>query len=135
MNVRAWLQRILGRQVPSSKFAPDWRPSAVPLRSVDDEFDGLVVVHFWASWNRVDRDMDKTLCLLEHSQENSCVAFRSCCTDDEANWPLCQDCQVGNLPALAAFVKGKRIATLIGLRPFQELQGKIDEWRKQATGK
>jgi len=137
MGIWNWFQHIFNRKQnqevidPDCKpvaIYPDWKPVTLPLRDEEMKFDGLVVVHFWATWNGHDRKMDELLRRLERVKKNSRVFFRSLCTDEKTNWPMCEEFKIVSLPSLVAFNKGKSIAILVGVRSIQELQRHIDGW-------
>src|SRR5437762_2211766 len=84
----------------------------------------LVVVHFWAVWNLHDREMDEILQGLMPRYAGR-VEFRSLDVDIAEGHDFCRGCRILNLPALAAFVRGVWIETLIGLRQRVELEDRL----------
>ena len=104
-----------------------WQPTTP---SVDESgMSGLlranpvVVVHFWVGWNAQDRAMDET---LRHVRPDFTgrVAFRAMDTEAPGNWTFALGAGVTNWPAVACWVRGRRIGTLIGLRS----RGELREW-------
>lgn len=109
---------------------PGWRPSGAPYDAARP--DRFAVVHFWASWNRVDQEMDSRLKRLSDLFDES-FALRSCDFDREENKPLVEQARVVNLPALAIVIRGEPHETIIGLRSETELRSRILEWRARTV--
>jgi thioredoxin-like negative regulator of GroEL len=91
----------------------------------------LVVVHAWAVWNRHDRRMDEILQGLMPRYAGR-VELRSLDADSVVGHDFWRDCRIFNLPALAAFVRGIRVETVIGLRQRGELDVRLRDWIKAA---
>ena len=91
----------------------------------------LVVVHFWAVWNLYDRKMDEVFEWLKPRYVGR-VEFRSLDVDIADSPEFCRDCRVLNLPAVAAFVRGDWVDTLIGLRSRDELDERLRGWMTPA---
>src|SRR5688500_8206034 len=97
-----------------------WRPSSPPVTAADLPVvlagNPVVVVHFWAAWNCVDRLFDPKLANVRGEFEGR-IAFRSADVDDPDLASFCRECEVVNVPALGCFVVGKRVKTIIGSIP------------------
>ena len=108
-----------------------WTPKtpliAAPTLSSELPAIPLAVVHFWAAWNNVDRQMDELIQAVRPRFQDR-IAFFALETDAKSAHDLCRECKVINLPALVFFRDGKRIETLIGLRPEAELVETINRW-------
>lgn len=102
-----------------------WEPDAPPLTEADLRTSRLVVVHYWARRNRIDRAMDDVLRRLRGRYAHR-VCFRSCEVDLPDNKPFIH--QLGNVPALGCFVEGRRKETVVGLCTEDQLRKKLDEW-------
>jgi len=107
-----------------------WRPSGAPYSLTAP--DRFAVVHFWASWNGIDRAMDSALRSLAFLFDEG-FALRSSDFDREENLPLVRKAHVVNLPAIAFVVEGEPQETVIGLRSVDELRSRIEEWRRRAA--
>jgi len=111
----------------------NWTPTTEPFKA--DNFQKIitghhvVVVHFWADWNLIDRKMDLILKNLRPRFAEE-IAFYSFDTMPEAGWVICRQCNILNLPALVCFINGQLHETLIGLRPQEELEAKFAAWKK-----
>ncbi len=53
----------------------------------------IVVVHFWAVWNNLDRQMDVHLQELRPEHSND-IAFLSFDTGPEEHWSICYECEI-----------------------------------------
>lgn len=100
-------------------MAKGWHPGTAPLAAdvpaVLAEHP-VLVVHFWAPWNGVDRHFAPVLDAVRAGFESR-IAFRSVNVDDEDLTAFCEACGVVNVPALGCFVGGRRVKTLVGSRP------------------
>ncbi len=114
---------------------PSWRPSTreVDAASLPNVLAShrIVALHFWAVWNGVDRRFDETLRGLRDEFADR-IFFGCFNTDDVADREFIRQCQVGNLPALACFVESRRIETLIGAAPIDELRLIFASWLRVA---
>ncbi|CEF48419.1 unnamed protein product [uncultured bacterium] len=105
-----------------------WRPGTVAL-TVADVTDlipnhKVVVVHFWARWNGVDRQFASVLDAIR-PQFESRITFRSADVDDPELASSCRECEVVNVPALGCFVDGRRVKTIVGSRPTSVLRAEF----------
>jgi hypothetical protein len=116
--------------VAHPSFDSDWSPTTLPVATPDFEECTVLVLHYWAIWNLIDREMDKRLATLREEYADR-VFFRSCDTDRAENQPFIHG--VGNLPALGCFIAGKWFKTLVGLRTDQELRSALDSWLTAAV--
>jgi thioredoxin-like negative regulator of GroEL len=112
-----------------------WRPQcpAIDLATLPKVLvrHPLVIVHFWAVWNLNDRKMDIILQGLMPRYARR-VEFRSFDVDIPDGHDFCCDCRIGNVPALAAFVRGVWVETLIGVRRRGEFDDRIQDWIRAA---
>ena len=107
----------------------DWRPHT-PAYDPSEQF-AFCVVHFWAEWNRIDRDMDTALSQLSASLDPS-LPLRSC--DIDAEPELSQRANVTNVPALALFVAGAPVDLVTGFGPFERVRATLDRyWHRVAA--
>ena len=111
-----------------------WRPGTVPL-TVADVADlipnhKVVVVHFWARWNGVDRQFASVLDAVRPEFEGR-ITFRSADVDDPELATFCRECEVVNVPALGCFVDGRRVKTIVGSRPVNVAASRV---RRPAGG-
>ncbi|WP_040769345.1 thioredoxin family protein, partial [Novipirellula maiorica] len=95
--------------------------------------DRLSIVHFWATWNNVDRLMDAELHALR-PQFDDVVNFLSLDTDCTDAWDFIRSCRILNLPALGFFKGRLNVDTLIGLRDRDVLTQTIRRWIKAEGG-
>ena len=105
-----------------------WRPcfppvtaTALPVALAENP---IVVIHFWAIWNGVDRRFTPTLVAVEREYGRR-IAFRAADVDDPAIAPLCEEFGIGNVPALACFVHGRRLKTIVGMRSEEQLRAEL----------
>ena len=96
-----------------------WRPVAPPVTAGDLAACEFLVLHYWAIWDRHDREMDRLLAPLREEFAGR-ICFRSCDTDRSENRPFIND--LATVPALGLFVRGKRTALIIGRRSSDELR-------------
>jgi thioredoxin-like negative regulator of GroEL len=108
-----------------------WRPrsQAIELGTLRKDLarHALVLVHFWAAWDSHDRKMDETLQELAPCYAGP-VGFRSFDVDIAEGSDFCRDCGISNVPAIAVFVRGVWLETLVGVRPRDELEGRLRVW-------
>jgi thioredoxin-like negative regulator of GroEL len=90
-----------------------------------------LVVHFWASWNGVDRRYNPELAPVQE-RFGGRVVFRSADVDDPAHAPLIEQCRLVNEPTVAGLVAGECVGTVIGLRTAAELMAWVGEWVRRA---
>lgn len=93
----------------------------------------ILVVHFWATWNNCDREMDNLVQTLRPEYEPF-VSFRSLETDLPANHDFCTTSEVRNLPALVLFKQGRHQETETGLRCLEEWRRILDSWTSGHSG-
>lgn len=87
----------------------------------------LVVLHFRASWNEYDKQMDSVFEEIE-SEHAGRIFFGSVDTDDQNHWQRCKQLRLLNLLAIVSFANGEHMETLIGVRTKEEMSKKIEEW-------
>lgn len=111
--------------VPPSGFRP-FTPS-VTARSIQEVLHAnpVVVLHFWAAWNRLDFQMDS--CIAKLHEDYADICFVSCDIDSPGNAALCERCEVANIPFLALFVDGERKRGIMGLRAIDELRKELED--------
>jgi thioredoxin-like negative regulator of GroEL len=111
----------------------NWKPTTEAVNT--DSFqkvtaaNQIVVIHFWADWNLIDRKMDSVLANLRPKFAGQ-IGFYAFDTTPEENWDICRQCNILNLPALVCFINGQLHETLIGLRPEEELEAKFAAWQQ-----
>jgi thiol-disulfide isomerase/thioredoxin len=88
---------------------------------------GVVLVHFWASWNKYDEILAEILRKLELNFGKS-VKFCSLDTDQQHLLEFIKSLRIINLPALGYYKNGNKIALEIGMRTEEELQTKIEQF-------
>ena len=103
-----------------------WLPSTIPFNSNDLACSHLVI-HFWASWNMVDRPMDSNL-ESAASSFDGIVDFRSLNIDLPRHRDFCLASNVANIPALGFYVAGIHDSTLIGLREPNTIVEIVSNW-------
>ena len=112
-----------------------WSPSTTKV--LPHEFDevlarhNVAVVHFYASWNQSDVTMDQLLCEVAHTYKDR-IFIGSIDTDDQENREKCKELRILNLPAIAAFVNGQHVETVVGLVSKESLNSKVEEWFNSA---
>jgi thioredoxin-like negative regulator of GroEL len=89
----------------------------------------IVIIHFWADWNLIDRTMDSVLANLRPKFIEQ-IDFFSFDTSQEKGSDICRQCNILNLPALVCFINGQLQETFTGLRTEQELEEKFSAWEK-----
>ena len=113
---------------------PDWLPAVAAV--LPEDFDRaitnnpVVVVHFWASWNAYDRQMDAWLWTLRPQFEPR-VTLLSFDTGPEEAWGVCRRLGLSNLPALVCFVGGQHHATRLGSRA--EVESRLRAWAAEVA--
>ena len=112
-----------------------WQPSTTKV--LPDEFGevlaghNLAVFHFYASWNRYDVAMDQILCEIADTYKGH-IFIGSIDADDPENYDKCKELRILNLPAIAAFVNGQHVETVIGLLSKESLHTKVQKWSNTA---
>jgi hypothetical protein len=102
-----------------------WSPSTPPVTAADFSAGPILVLHYWAVWDLIDRAMDGRLGMLREEYRDR-ICFRSCDVDRAENNSYIQG--VENVPALGCFICGKWFQSLIGLRSVEELRLVFDGW-------
>jgi thioredoxin-like negative regulator of GroEL len=114
---------------------PEWRPSSQPLNaaSLPEALAHypVVVLHFWAAWNRVDRLFDDRPRAIRDEFAGR-IVFGAIDADDPGHQEFIRHCHVGNLPAFACFIRGERAGTVVGSRPVKELRRQFVAWLAEA---
>lgn len=105
-----------------------WRPSSAPVSAAELSAvltgNPVVIIHFWATWNGVDRQFDPKLAIVRAEFEGR-IVFRSVDVDDPDLMSFCRESEVVNVPALGCFVGGKRVKTIIGSIPADKLRAEF----------
>ena len=108
-----------------------WQPSTtkVPPDRFAEVTGGhkIAVFHFYASWNRYDVTMDQVVCEITEAYKDQ-IFVGSIDTDDQENWERCKELRILNLPAVAIFVNGRHLETVIGLLSRESLNSKVQKW-------
>jgi thioredoxin-like negative regulator of GroEL len=107
-----------------------WAPSTEPVTAADLAAGPVVVLHYWAVWDLIDREMDARLRALREEYAGR-ILFKSCDIDRSENKPFIQG--IANIPALGCFIRGKWFKSLIGLRSAEELRSVFDGWLAAAN--
>lgn len=111
--------------------AVSWQPSTTKV--LPDKFEeaigehNVAVFHFYAAWNRYDVTMDQMLCEIAVAYKDQ-IFVGSIDTDDQENWERCKELRIVNLPAIAVFVNGRHVETIIGLLAKESLNSKVQKW-------
>ncbi len=103
----------------------DWIPSTDPVAQRDFDDCRVLALHYWATWDLHDREMDKQLVALREEYVGR-ICFRSCDVDRAENQAFIQG--IANIPSLGCFIGGKWFKSLIGLRSVDELRSALDGW-------
>ena len=105
-----------------------WHPTTPPItRSTLNVFlsgHRVVVIHVWADWNLIDRDMDKIVSSVQEDYRGR-AEFLSLDLDSEGADELAQQWQVMNLPSLVYFVNGQHLETVVGCRPSEDIRERL----------
>lgn len=86
--------------------------------------NGIAVVHFGFRWNAFDRTMMRTLIELK-PEFGETVSFGFVDIDNNETVELLQRTNLFNSPTLIFFRDGEHLATQVGMRPMDEIRGKI----------
>lgn len=119
---------LAGMADASSRFV--WSPSTIPVAPEDFGACLVVVLHYWAVWNMIDREMDKRIAMLREEYRDR-ICFRSCDVDCAENQPFIHG--IANIPALGCFIRGKWFQTVIGLRSLEAFRPVFDKWLAAAA--
>lgn len=84
------------------------------------------LIHFWAAWNAYDQLLQQRLKELEPEYKNI-VRFGSVDVDKKEMMQICIGLELKNVPALAYYVNGSRIETVIGLDTKEKIKEKLQE--------
>lgn len=112
-----------------------WQPSTTKV--LPDEFNEVLAGHnvavfrFYASWNEYDVTMDQMLCEIADTYKDR-IFIGSIDTDDQENLERCKELRILNLPAIATFVNGQHVETVIGLLSQESLNTKVEKWANTA---
>lgn len=114
----------------------EWTPSTFALNNTNFASEvaahSLVIVHFWAVWNHIDRPMDVSLQELIPLYSTQ-IQFRSFDMDLDQEGKIGLAYDVLNVPALGCFIEGRHHETSIGLRPTKELADLLAKWISEAA--
>jgi thioredoxin-like negative regulator of GroEL len=116
-------------------MAAHWQPGSPPVTGAEwaslIAAHPVVVVHFWAAWNGVDRRFDPTFRAVREEFAGR-IEFRSADVEGPTLEGACRECQVVNVPALACFVRGRRVETILGARAPEELRARFGRLVQEA---
>jgi thioredoxin-like negative regulator of GroEL len=105
-----------------------WQPmspevTAASFPKLVEEGEPLAI-HFWAEWDRVDRDMDKNIQSIA-PRLKGWVIFYAADVDRPENVDWCKSLNIVSIPCLLVFVNGLRTRHIIGLGDEKELTQEI----------
>lgn len=110
---------------------PKWQPStpAIEIAALDEVMaqHPIIVLHGWAIWNGLDREMDKMLAELRPEYADR-IEFYSINMDDNQYWTATKEWEVDTLPALVCLVDGQWFETLVGLRDKRSWKKFLNNW-------
>ena len=115
----------------------NWKPSTINL--LPEEFVEVVakhkvaVFHIWAAWNAYDKLMDAAL-RKTASEYKSRIFLGSINADEPGHMQRCKELGVVNLPAIASFVNGMHVETIIGLQSNEDLNSRFRKWLNAGEG-
>src|SRR5262249_25834498 len=89
------------------------------------ESSPIVVIHFWADWNRYDDQMRERLAAVNPVYERI-VSVGAFDTTPEEGWNICRQVGIVNLPALVYYRNGDHVRTEMGLKPIKEIEANLD---------
>ena len=104
---------------------PDWKPDSSPLVQEDFRHEFLVI-HFWASWNGIDRTMNQELAEIRKTASPK-IQFRSVDVGEPSHRELCIQAKILNVPSLAFYQFGEHKKTSTGLRSSKEITNWLTE--------
>ena len=81
-------------------------------------------IHFWADWDRLDRDMDNRIPSIAPRLKDW-VSIYAADIDRPENVEWCKSLNVVSIPCLLVFMKGQRPRHLVGLGDENELMQEI----------
>ncbi|HEY0429446.1 MAG TPA: thioredoxin family protein [Pyrinomonadaceae bacterium] len=101
------------------------------IKSVEDfnsfiRAKGVVIIHFWAEWNRLDNEMKEILKELEFEFGRK-VKFYSLDVDQPHLFDLLRNLRLSGVTALAYFKDGNKIALEVSLKNKEYVQNKINQ--------
>jgi len=83
-----------------------------------------LAIHFWAEWDRIDRDMDKNIQSIA-PRLKGWVNFYAADVDRPENIDWCKSLNIVSIPCLLVFVNGLRTRHIIGLLGEKDLMREI----------
>src|SRR5882762_6947549 len=109
---------MLSNDDGSETSADQWMPvsPAIDSNTFDSSVgrNGIIVVHFWAIWDRYDRTMDAMIQELRPIYDGR-IKFFSFNVDPQMNWNITVKYLIKSVPALGVFIDGAWLETMIGL--------------------
>jgi hypothetical protein len=109
---------------------PEWSAHTPPVDGGDFASCPLLVLHYWAVWDRIDREMDERLAPLREDYAGR-ICFRSCDIDRPENQSFIKG--IANIPALGCFIRGTWYKSLVGLRSEADMRRVFDTWLAAAA--
>lgn len=91
-----------------------------------------IAIHFWASWNNVDQEFDRTISSVR-SRLKGWIDFYSCDIDNPVNLKWIKKIGIASIPSLLVFRKGVKKKHIIGARSEQELVRQLLEGLNDAA--
>ena len=87
----------------------------------------ILVLHLWASWNAHDLVVDRVIqsFILEYEGRIEFLSFHVDLEYQDFNPPIPLPT---NVPALACFLNGSWLETIIGVRTVSEWQARLEGW-------
>jgi thioredoxin-like negative regulator of GroEL len=115
----------------ATRWQPPYRPWVPEEAAEVAAAGGLLVVHFWAAWNGVDRQYKPELIPVRDHFGGRAV-FRSADVDEPAVAQLAMQWRVNAVPMVAGGIGGALVEGVVGLRPAAELVTRVGEWVRRA---
>lgn len=112
----------------NSSMQAQWQPSYPEATAAS--FPTLIekgepfAIHFWATWDRIDRDMDKAIQSIA-PRLKGWVNFYAADIDRSENVDWCRSLNIVSIPCLLVFVNGLRTRHIIGLGDEKRLMQEV----------
>jgi thioredoxin-like negative regulator of GroEL len=105
----------------------NWGPYFEPHAHTEWQSARRTVIHFWATWNAMDRPFAERLHKVSHIYCND-FKMLTCEFDPEENWELLRRARVRGVPSLALFRYGDHLQTVTGLGKHDYLPDTFAKW-------